>query len=141
MLDKLIKFILKNHIVKYEEEIKRLSEKSNNLIDELGNPKHVINKLLKEDLSWYDYEDLSPENRGNYVATGKSVLSNSTFQNEYKRAVIDIINEIAKESKSFEEVMALRMTINGMQLMKERLEELNEVDEPKKTKEKLIEPI
>lgn len=124
MLDKIRQFIYRRREQELQNEITRLKEKINTTIDELGDPKYVIRNILKRDLKFFDYKKLKPEEQEGYVHTGKAVLNNPTYQNEIKHMYVDLVNEIAKESPNFENVMALRMTMNGITLLKERIEEL-----------------
>jgi arginyl-tRNA synthetase len=106
------------------DEINRLKARVNELTEELGDPRHVVKNLLKRDISWFDYKELKMDEQKGYVQAADGILKNATFQNEVNHACADIINDIAKSSISFEDVMAKRMTLNGIILLKERLEEL-----------------
>lgn len=130
MFNKLLNFIVKRQLASHQEEIKRLKLKVNDLVDNIGDPRHVINKTLKRDLSWYDYEELPREQREVYVNTAKSVLQNPSFNNEINHAIADLTAHIAKEAKNFEEVMYARHTINGIQLILDRINDMSV--EPKK---------
>jgi hypothetical protein len=122
--EKFYKLFYKEREDALNEEITRLKERVNELVDELGDPRHVVSKLLKRDLGWYDYKDLPTDARKGYVQAADQVLRNETFRNEVNHLCADLINDIAKRSVNFEDVMYKRMTINGIQLIKDRLEEL-----------------
>jgi len=124
----------KNLDSEYKLEIVRLKEKVNNLQELVGDPKFVVDKVLGRDLAWYDYKQLKAADRVIYWQNAQAIIKNDTFKNEIKHTCSDLINEIAKESKSFKHVIELRMTINGLMLLKDRFEDISSNDDkPKNT--------
>jgi len=128
----MFKIIKANELNAYRDEIKRLKEKVNELIGMIGNPKYTVEKVLGKDISWYDYRELKPAERNGYAEMAKSLLSNEVFKNEGKYFISDLVKEIAYQSNNFETVRDLRMTINGFEVFKERLEEIGTNREPTK---------
>jgi len=116
----------------YQEEIKRLKEKVNSLQKELGDPRHVLKKLLAGDISSYDWEGLTDKDvKKDYAQKAKNILSNPVFKNETNSLYGDLVKEIAMESQNFEVVRDLRMQISGAKLIQERLESISAQTEPK----------
>jgi len=108
----------------YKQEIKRLKERINELVETSGDPRFVVEKVLKKDLEWYDYTEMKTEDKKAYFLEAQSVLKNRILKNEVNYLVSDLIKHIATKSLSIEEVRDLRMTINGAQLIIERLEDI-----------------
>jgi hypothetical protein len=124
MLDKILKFLYRTREQELTSEIERLKTKNNELVDELGDPKHVVRQILGRDLAWYDYKELLLDGQKAYVAMADSILKNTTYQNEIAHACADLINHIAKNTENFGQVRDARMTMNGIKLLVDRLEEL-----------------
>lgn len=134
MLDKIIKIIYRKREQELTGEIARLKKKVNELVDELGDPKHVVKAILKRDLAWYDYKEATIDAQKEYVARADSILKNATYQNEIAHVCADLINHIAKNTENFEQVRDARMTLNGIKLLVDRLEELGVDNLPTKNK-------
>jgi DUF438 domain-containing protein len=117
--------------IKYRNEIKRLKEKVNKLQEMVGDPKYVLQKLLKDDISAYDWAGIKDkEKRNGYAQEAKRISNSYVLQNEIKMLYGDLVKEIAMESQNFEIVLDLRMTINGAKLIMERLESIGEDNRP-----------
>jgi hypothetical protein len=95
-------------------------------------PELVVEKIIRRGIDWYDYEDISDINhKRQYFHNAQSVLKNETFINEIKHLLADQVEFIARESRSHEETMNIRMTINAIDLIKERLESIYDPDKDK----------
>jgi len=117
----------------YQKEIRRLKEKVNNLQGELGDPRYVLQNLLSQDISSYDWEGLKDKKvKAEYAQNAKSILLNPVFKNEINSLYGDLVKEIAMESQNFGIVRDLRMTISGIKLIEERLEKIGVPNKPKK---------
>ena len=123
----------------YKKEIKRLKEKINELVKMVGDPKYVVGNIMKRDIKWYNYLELRPAERKKYASNAKLILKNETFKNEIKHIYSDLVQEISTQSRDFGEVRDLRMTVSGVNLIKERLGKIG-VDK-KPTKENLFDNI
>ena len=111
----------------YQREIKRLKKKVNDLQGAIGDPKYVLQKLLKNDISSYDWAGIKDKGvRKEYAQTAKQLLKNPVLQNEVNGLYGDLVKEIAMESQNFAIVRDLRMTISGVKLIMERIEAIGE---------------
>lgn len=84
----------------------------------------VVANVLDRGIDWFDHTKLSREKRLKYFTDAQAALRNETLQNEAKHIIADLVEHIAKQTRDFREVENLRMTINGIQLLKERLESI-----------------
>jgi len=115
----------------YQEEIKRLKKKVNELQGIVGDPKYVLQKILSKDISSYDWGGIkSKDVRKEYTNKAREVLENPVLQNEIKGLYGVLVKEIAMESQNFEIVRDLRMTISGAKLIIERIEAIGEDKKP-----------
>jgi hypothetical protein len=125
--------ILNNKKKAYENEIKRLKEKIAKLQEAIGDPKYVLQKLLKNNIDSYDWTEIQDKViRKEYAQTAKQLLKNEVLQNEINGLYGDLVKEIAMNSENFEIVRDLRMTISGAKLIMERIEAIGESKEPTK---------
>ena len=116
---------------KYNDEIVRLKNKVNELQRMVGDPRYVIRKLLSKDISSYDWMSIIDKGvKKDYAEKAKQIIENPVFMNESKSLYGDLVKEIAMESQNFEIVRDLRMTINGVKLLEERLEKIGIKKDP-----------
>lgn len=114
-----------------EKEIKRLKEKIGKLQEAVGDPMYVLQKLLKNDISSYDWTEIKDTGaRKEYAQTAKQLLKNEVLQNEINGLYGALVKEIAMHSQNWEIVRDLRMTISGAKLIMERIEAIGEDKEP-----------
>lgn len=126
-----------NKKLKKELELEIYSLKAKLLVAErkIGNPKYVVEKVLKRGVNWYDINQVeSEEQRRNYAKQAESILKNEAFKNEINSIIADLINFCAKESPNHDKTLGARMSINAFELLRERLENIT-VFEEKKTPE------
>lgn len=98
----------------------------------------VIKSILGRQIKWVDYEDLPEQERDSYYRKAKEILENDVFKNEINRATVDIVNTIAYQCQSYEEVQQMRFTLNGIKILQERLESLAKADEEEPEEEELF---
>lgn len=99
-----------------------------------GSPEEVIEAILKRGIKWYDYKELDFASQLSYYNNAVLARNNEVLVNEVKHALSDLVTHIANKSQNFEEVRDLRMTMNGMQLILDRLESIEKPkDEIKET--------
>jgi small-conductance mechanosensitive channel len=114
----------------------RLSKKLINKT--LPKASEVIKSILGRTIKWVDYEDLPEQERDSYYRKAKEILENDVFKNEINRATVDIVNTIAYQCQSYEEVQQMRFTLNGIKILQERLESLAKADEEEPEEEELF---
>ena len=95
----------------------RLSKKLINKT--LPKASEVIKSILGRTIKWVDYEDLPEQERDSYYRKAKEILENDVFKNEINRATVDIVNTIAYQCQSYEEVQQMRFTLNGIKILQE----------------------
>lgn len=126
MIKKIISFLIGKDSDN-EREILELKQKIRSMIND-SKPESVIREIMGRKIKWYDYQSLKDKQaKIVYIDEAQRIANSSVYQNEINRAVYDIIQHIAIESKSFEETRDLRMTINGIELLRERLSQIREV--------------
>jgi len=84
----------------------------------------VIDKILKRKIEWFNYDLLEGREKEEYYKKTQEILNNPIFHNEIKHFFADVVQHIAKTSKDFEEVRDLRMTMNGVEALLERMERI-----------------
>ena len=96
--------------------------------EELSSPETIVRKIMNRGIKWFDYNTIKDkEELRVYIDEAQRIADSPVFSNELKRAVYDIIQFIAIESDSHEKTREMRMTINGLELLRERLREIREV--------------
>jgi len=110
----------KERIWKQEAENSRLAK---NILAQ-ATPEVVIEKIMKRGIEWFDYEDLPMNQRKEYYNDIQAVITNKSFINELNHLIADQVEYIARESRNHEETMNIRMTINAIDLIKQRLENI-----------------
>lgn len=95
---------------------------------EKSTPEAVIEEILGEKLKWFDPKGMGKEEQREYYADAHNLLRSEVFKNEIAGYVKQLVEGIAKGSKNFEEVVALRYSINGVQALKERIQMIGNPD-------------
>jgi len=95
---------------------------------EKSTPEAVIEEILGEKLKWFDPKGMGKEEQREYYADAHNLLRSEVFKNEINGYVKQLVEGIAKGSKNFEEVVALRYSINGVQALKERIQMIGNPD-------------
>ena len=129
MLKKIRDLLFKKKEEVYQSEIKRLKEKVNDLLKGRANPIEVVKEVMNSDIEFYDYRELKPSERKAYFMEARAVLKNKTVQNEIRHIYADLVKHIATKSFSYDEVRDIRMTINGVKILMDKLEEISPGDE------------
>ena len=87
----------------------------------------VIKQFCQETSDWGSKSDteLSFAEKKQRYNEAQSLLRNKILKAEIKRIIDDTMEEIVFRSQDFSQVLNLRMTINGLNLLIERLEAIN----------------
>lgn len=88
------------------------------------NANKVVAKIIGRGINWFNFESMTPNLKLAYYAGAQEILRNNTFKNEFNHLVADFVQEIAKSSPSWENVLLLRAGINVMEAFRERLENI-----------------
>ena len=129
-------------LFKYLKSKRKLIEDNARLHKEVellkpSSPEKVIENILQRGISWYDYRELAEAKRVTYYSDAVNVLENNTLKNEINHLLSDLVQHIAKKSTDFQEVRDLRMTINGVELLRERLSSIENPLKPENPDEDL----
>lgn len=130
MLNKIKKYFVR---VKEYEDMKRTFDANCKLMGEIyykSTPALVIERIMKRGIEWYDYNELNGNAKKEYYNNIQAVLKNEAFFNEINHLIADQVEYIARESKNHEDTTNIRMTINAVDLIKQRLEEIQNPDDP-----------
>lgn len=97
-------------------------------------PSQVLSAVLKRDLTWIDYEKLTFEEQKLYYIKIQQVLNNDAFQNEIRYLLADWVSELAQTDPDPDIDKPLRWSINGLELLLERLRSIENpvINEPSK---------
>lgn len=112
-----------------ETTIESLHNQIQGLEAKVGNPAEVVKKMLGRPLKWKDVNKMTDAEKREYGLAAKQALENETLMSEINRLTVDLINDIAKETSDFQQVLNRRFTLNGVQLIKERLESVPQLKE------------
>jgi len=116
---------IKQFILAVRENIK-LKVEAEVLKNKVGDSRYVVEKIMKRGIGWYDYNLLKPNEMKEYYADAQSALRNKTLINELNHIVADAVEYISRDSKNFDDVEKIRMTINAVDLIKQRLEGISD---------------
>jgi hypothetical protein len=98
--------------------------------------KALTDSILDRPIEWVRWSEMPEDARRHWADMAKSALNNEALQSLIGKSerigqratngeiVKRCIESIARHSKSHEETEAIRMTINGMELVRELLEEM-----------------
>jgi len=99
---------------------------------DMSTSERVVTDVIGEGLTYYDYQSLPVNERRNYYRLAQEFLKSEFVKNESKELTAGMIGVIAMNSKDFDEVKDIRMTINGLQLLKERASRIENPDATEK---------
>lgn len=83
----------------------------------------VVESVLSKPLPVIDMEQLSRQQQIEYAKEAQTVLSSPAFVQEVNTILDECTKEIVYRAQDMEKVLDMRMTINGIKLLIERLEE------------------
>lgn len=124
-----------------EKENKVLRESISSLEQRLGDPAEVIKKVLGRPIKWKDVSRMKPEQQRAYYLEAKNVLENEAFINEISAMEYDLVNDIAKNTEDFQQVLNRRFILCGVLALKERLENIPTIETEVEDEEELNEAI
>lgn len=124
--------VIKVEVLKKENNI--LERKIKELEKKVGDPAEVVKKLLGRPIKFFDTYKMSEERYNAYYKEAQQVINNEAFQNELNCLVVDLVNSSARDTEDFRQVLNRRFTLCGIELLKQRIENM-----PKVTEEELPE--
>lgn len=133
---KIFKFIIdffnnKRTIRDLESLVMQLELENKSLIAQMASPKKIIEGLFSKGIRWYDYSQMSLPEQRNYYKEAQFIINSKVFQNEKKYLIATGAQEVLIEHLNGDSrIRDFQMTINGMQLLENRLEEIVDPDKP-----------
>lgn len=128
--------ILSNHIVELSEKITKrnielveLTKKIEIIEKKIGDPKEVVKKMLGRPIKFTDISKMSKEAYNNYYRDAQEIVKNETFLSELNSLTVDLVNSAAKDADDFRQVLNRRFTLCGVQLLKQRIEDLAKAED------------
>ena len=92
-----------------------------------ANPVFVVNKIFSKDLSWFDYDELpNIADKVAYYEAAQQILRSNVFLNEYNHLVATGAKAALLDSLSNQGLRDFQMTINGMELLMQRLQSIKD---------------
>jgi len=89
----------------------------------------VVEKIFKHGLAWFDYNELARQERVKYYQEAQMILKSDIFNNELNYLIATGAQQALLDSiKDTTGIRDFRMTINGLELLKERLEGVENPD-------------
>lgn len=120
--------IIKKYILYFKQNI-RLEKENEQLKINLGlelkktvDVKDIVKQILGRDIEWFDYNSFSKADKEAYSNDAKLILNSRVWNNETKRCITDIIQEIAKESDTQQMTENLRYQMIGIESLRDRFE-------------------
>lgn len=139
-----IYFESRKKFLQRRDEVEKLIQENDRLMKDILNkatPELVLQKIMGRGIAWYDFDTLNPNQKRTYYNDIQAVIKNESFINEINHLIADQVEYIARQSKSHEETMNIRMTINAVYMIKERLENIPDPRVPEPTVEEIHEAI
>jgi len=86
-------------------------------------PQTIFSQLFNNGFSWYDFNDLSPESKINYYKNAQAILDNPVLTNVKNFLIATCTQEsFLTEDKSKDQIRDMQMTINGIELLIDHLQ-------------------
>ncbi len=111
---------------------------------------NLVQSILGRPINWVNWRALPNSTRKAWRASAKECLNNQAFialcgktidgEVSNGELVKDLLEFAAKDAVSFTQVQDMRMTINGIQLIREKLEEMR-FEEPSESIETINDPL
>jgi len=139
-----IYFLSRKKFLERKDEVEKLIRENDRLMKDVINKataELVLYKIMHRGIDWYDYDILNENQKREYYNNIQSVLKNEAFINELNHLVADQMEYIARQSRSHEETVNVRMTINAVDMIKSRLESIPNPRKPEPTVEEINEAI
>jgi len=106
----------------------------------IGDPKEVLLKIFPN-LEWFDYNDLPIKERINYFNEAQMILRTNIFNNEFNRLKSTMAVDLSLNAVKFEQIRDYQMTINGIQLLKEVFENIENPNKLPELNDDILAPI
>lgn len=142
MFKKLKEFIDSNSkdIIEELEEQKAINKELKEEFAIRSDPQKVVERILKREIKWIDTTDMSEDMQIEWHSQAKDLLENNVFKSLVGYAdkngvkvngqlAGELIEEIARNASNWGQVRDIRMVINALDLVRNKVEEITD---PKK---------
>lgn len=110
--------------------LEQLAKKQKKIIEEQrrfqSDPKKIVESCFERGVEWYDYEEQAIELQKQYYDEAQIILNSRVFNNERNFLVATGAETALLEALSPQQLRDFQMTINGLELLKNRLEEIRD---------------
>lgn len=113
-----------------EAELAVLQRKLEKEAHKASSGQACIEAVLARGIEYYDSEKLNYADQVTYVQKARDVLANETLQNEIRHLEADWVTYCAKDAHCYEEVRDMRMSINALELLLDRLANIPDPRKP-----------
>ena len=110
-----------------EQKEAYLREKKRNNTD----PSRIVEKCFKRGIEWYDYNECGKEKQKRYYEEAQMILNSGVFNNEINYLIATGAEAALLESIEPSQLRDFQMTINGLELLRKRLEGISDPNEQK----------
>lgn len=129
-----LRFQHENLLIECDRHKERISELD--IARRRPTARHVVNRILDREIKWVNWQAMPEDKRRSWADQAKSALGNQALQSligvsetlgekaTNGEIVRRCIENIAKRSKDHRETENMRMIINGVELIRELLEEM-----------------
>lgn len=124
-------------IIENEKEKRYKVENSFRKYREINESEKLLYKFIGRRINYYEFDGLGYSDKVNYYREAKNLLSNNILNNEINGIIKDLTEEATIRAGDMTQVFACRMTINGLKLIIERLED---IDNPETNKNESSDP-
>ena len=102
---------LRKTIDTQENTINTLHDKIQALSNKVGNPAEVVKKMLGRPLKWKDISLMTDAEKRAYALGAKQALENETLNSEINRLIVELVNDIARNTEDYQQVLNRRFTL------------------------------
>lgn len=116
-----------------EEKNRQLLDEALRASAEAASGIACVEAVMKRGIEWFDYANLDFDAKLTYYNDAQSILKNWAFVNECDRLKADWARFCMAEARDFEGVRDMRMCVNALELVVERL---GSIEDPRKRESK-----
>lgn len=91
-----------------------------------SDPKKIVESCFHKGIEWYNYEEQAKELHKKYFDEAQMILNSNVFNNEKNYLVATGAEHALLESLTPQQLRDFQMTINGLELLQTRLEEIKD---------------
>ena len=128
-------FHLKKENDRLREELQSARQRVLELKFQVGDPRLVVEKIFGRGIKWFNAMEMSTQERQQYFDEAQTILNSRVFNNIFNLVAARITQENVRQYNPLSNINPSRdtqMQLNGMELLKEELEDISDPSkEPK----------